>query len=371
MSAQLSFLDQNLSQPEQVEQSQQTFDTTVKKPYTQVPNRYIDKIQKTLTPSENHVCMIILRRTYGWHRKAAKISMKEFMAGIYKERVIGLSKAHLLEMGLLKKCKDGYYIDIFYDQLPYNETRPEPKSQEIPVEQIIPQENLHSPELNQELQIPVDNPTGIPCENSTYECQGDVDNSTIPEPSVLQNSAETIIVDPPEVLSDQVQNKQSKKADEKKFSVCFDISIQTDMEYNHANALVSKYGIDKCLEKLEILKNYRKEHALNNPAGFFTNSLKFDWIPPKTVRDKLEIRLRTERQIQKSHQEFDDFERMKADRELADEFVASKRASMSDSELGKLNVEARQWLLDNGANFNLLSDFDIERQVNTILLNNR
>jgi len=154
----------------------------------------------------------------------------------------------------------------------------------------------------------------------------------------------------------------------KKFSVCFDISTQTKMEYNRVLSLVSKYRTEKCLEKLEILREYRKDHTLINSAGFFTNSLKYDYIPPKTVRERIKIGLRTERQIQKTHQECELLEQEKAKKAQDEKILESKRATLSDSERSELTEKATKMLLEMGIMPAFINSFLIERQINTILL---
>ena len=50
--------------------------------FTQIPNVILDKLMSNLTDAELRVLMYICRRTYGFHRKADKISYSQFEKGI-------------------------------------------------------------------------------------------------------------------------------------------------------------------------------------------------------------------------------------------------------------------------------------------------
>lgn len=119
-----------------------------KDPFTMVPNRYIDIIKPTLSDTQRDVCDLVIRMTYGWHHKAARISNTTFMSKTGKsEPAIIRAKRSLSERGLLVILQGGggaattlYALDLYYDQ--------PSRTEDIPPGQppISPQEMVYSQE---------------------------------------------------------------------------------------------------------------------------------------------------------------------------------------------------------------------------------
>jgi len=78
--------------------------------WTQVPNLLLDEKMSQVSPAEFKCIMLITRKTVGFHRQMARISLKEFTikCGLSKQGVLN-SINNLLEKGFIKKTKqDGY-----------------------------------------------------------------------------------------------------------------------------------------------------------------------------------------------------------------------------------------------------------------------
>jgi len=85
----------------------------IEKPnYTQIPNVYFDEIMQTLNQTENIVFLVIMRKTFGWHKKRDKISYSQIMelTGIKSRTTVSTALKGLLEKGLIETQKAGQLI---------------------------------------------------------------------------------------------------------------------------------------------------------------------------------------------------------------------------------------------------------------------
>ena len=85
----------------------------IEKPnYTQIPNVYFDEIMQTLNQTENIVFLVIMRKTFGWHKKRDKISYSQIMSlsGIKSRTTVSTALKGLLEKGLIETQKAGQLI---------------------------------------------------------------------------------------------------------------------------------------------------------------------------------------------------------------------------------------------------------------------
>ncbi len=80
--------------------------------YTQIPNIYFDSIMQTLNHTENIVFLVIMRKTFGWHKKRDKISYSQIMelTGIKSRTTVSTALKGLLEKGLIETQKAGQLI---------------------------------------------------------------------------------------------------------------------------------------------------------------------------------------------------------------------------------------------------------------------
>ena len=80
--------------------------------YTQIPNVYFDEIMQTLNQTENIVFLVIMRKTFGWHKKRDKISYSQIMelTGIKSRTTVSTALKGLLEKGLIETQKAGQLI---------------------------------------------------------------------------------------------------------------------------------------------------------------------------------------------------------------------------------------------------------------------
>ena len=76
--------------------------------YTQTPNDFFDDLLKTLKEGELRVILIIIRQTFGWKKKADRISLSQLAEKTGMERKsVCRSLNSLIEKGLVKKHKFG------------------------------------------------------------------------------------------------------------------------------------------------------------------------------------------------------------------------------------------------------------------------
>lgn len=376
------------------EHAQETYNETQKTSYTKYPNKYIDKIQPTLTKCQAAICSYILRLTYGYHRPFAFISQKQFETHCikpgtkdkgYSGRQIINGKNFLLSMGLLKKIrKDGkwaYYLDIFYDQ-------PKEKPQAKEIIQSLPFEPLEIPPINEQPESTA----------GTYfsEMENHVENLTIGEPEAVspaENSdiasepkADGIIVSESEkvkknsysqsahnidtknmVFLDQDQNKQNKNWK----SVCFAFSsafgINDKRIYETFGKLIAKFGMDYVKSKIEIIKYSQRSNKILNPIGMLISACNRDYIPAKPVRDKLEANAKSEYRMRKAQNCIDSLRTAEAEREDRDNRLEKIKANLPPAKISEYMEKARaafaglpfvmERAIEASANDMILADF--------------
>ena len=80
--------------------------------YTQIPNIYFDEIMQILNQTENIVFLVIMRKTFGWHKKRDAISYSQIMSlsGIKSRSTISAALKGLQEKGLIETQKAGQLI---------------------------------------------------------------------------------------------------------------------------------------------------------------------------------------------------------------------------------------------------------------------
>lgn len=76
--------------------------------YTQIPNEFLDNIMPTLSGAENVVFLVIMRKTFGWHKKKDKISYSQIRegSGISSNTTIQTALKKLQEKGLIFIVKE-------------------------------------------------------------------------------------------------------------------------------------------------------------------------------------------------------------------------------------------------------------------------
>ena len=81
--------------------------------YTQIPNIYFDEIMQILNQTENIVFLVIMRKTFGWHKKRDNISYSQIMelSGIKSRSTVSTALKGLLEKGLIETLKTGQLIN--------------------------------------------------------------------------------------------------------------------------------------------------------------------------------------------------------------------------------------------------------------------
>ena len=55
--------------------------------YTQIPNIYFDEIMQILNQTENIVFLVIMRKTFGWHKKRDAISYSQVIYYKYNKAI--------------------------------------------------------------------------------------------------------------------------------------------------------------------------------------------------------------------------------------------------------------------------------------------
>ena len=73
---------------------------------TQVPNIFFEYWMAQLTPAEFKVLMCLSRKTFGWHKKKDKVSIKQIqkMTQLHKSGIVK-NVQKLIDLGLVKKIK--------------------------------------------------------------------------------------------------------------------------------------------------------------------------------------------------------------------------------------------------------------------------
>lgn len=76
--------------------------------YTQTPNDLVDHWLPHLNESELKVLLVVLRKTFGWHRQSDRISISQFiqLTGLSETSVLGAVKS-LISKGLISKILVG------------------------------------------------------------------------------------------------------------------------------------------------------------------------------------------------------------------------------------------------------------------------
>jgi len=75
---------------------------------------------------------------------------------------------------------------------------------------------------------------------------------------------------------------------------------------------VASYGQDKCIEKLEYMREYRKLHPIVNPAGLFRVALVKDYQPSRWITGMIKARRKADAEYQRSQAMLADMEAAKA-----------------------------------------------------------
>ena len=81
-------------------------------------------------------------------------------------------------------------------------------------------------------------------------------------------------------------------------------------DYKFFGWSIKTYGIDVCMEKLRILKEYRKLRPIGNPRAMFRTALAENYQPSKRVRAKLLADEKARRAVDKSRKESEEWKRM-------------------------------------------------------------
>jgi len=179
-------------------------------PFTMYPNRYIDYIKANLTDTERDICDVVIRMTYGWHRRNARISNTTFMAKTGKsEPSIIRAKRSLAEMGLLVILKHGggsetalYTLDLYYDQPSRTEDIP-PGQPPIPPQEMVysqedetkthnicpPMEETTQPAPSSEVEEPA------PSSDATTDCSTHHDPDIHQDIQVVEGQPKYAVVD--------------------------------------------------------------------------------------------------------------------------------------------------------------------------------
>lgn len=368
------------------EEADQIYRDTISTNYTKYPNKYIDKIRPKLKKCEASICDFVIRKTYGFHKAVAEITLDDFTKNCikpgtdkgYGQRNIIKAKNELLKMGLLIKIRNPkgqahkglYAINIFYDN-----PKPEAITKEPIATEIIP-------EIAEPIYVPVENPVHNTVENYIPEA---------PESLNLQSEIQEQIIESEQGDSSvQQENNLQKKSDPNSAhiidtknsiynakntnktknwkSVCFSFakifSIAEDKVYKPFANLVNQYGLDYVENKIQIVKEFAKSHKIENPIGLLVSACKRDYIPPRPVRQKLEIKARTESAVQKSREAFDRMLETAAENEKRQTLIDQIKSKLEPGAFDRYVERARQKF----ANLPFVMDLAVQAEANDLLL---
>ena len=371
-----------------------------KESYTEFPNRYNDLIRAKLTDTQRDVCEAVIRQTYGWHRASGRISNKTFVNKSGKsERAVITAKKQLIKMGLLVMLeapigtKAGLYmLDIHYE----NHIRPQITQEQINqlIDEVIKKDEIFAEFSTNDPELTSGNPTQPPEEiapephqidQPISEAQPNDQDLKSPEPKIeINRDIEKVREIPSTEVSsaldiyiyinnNNLNNKQTKqettKAKEIKivrssFHKLFpDFRCEPQEEFRSFANLIKKFGVEKCLEKLEIIRDYRKGRHIDNPMALFVSSLHSDYTPPARVRIKMKADKCSQNEIEKwkeKHEQMkDDYKKHDLRKQKVDEFLSSA----APEERQALEKQARAELLEQGSNPMFINDFVINQKI--------
>lgn len=321
--------------------------------FTAYPNYYTDYIKPRLTDTQRDICDIVFRLSVGWQKSSARISNQTFVDKSGKsERAIITAKQQLINIGLLimlEKAKSFtpalYAIDIYYDD-PNKSIKNKhtiedvTQSHTIPTEDILinspvilatdyPSGDTNIPELlpQDEATTIVDIVEGIPAHDyantpDTIHMPGD---NSVSEYSETANSKLNLVQSRTEFSSapyidctDLDLNKKKQTVETAPTEIPIATNIQASIRevcYNFTNLFpeakedstwkfigwcVNTYSIDKCVEKLEYMREYKKLHRVQNPMGLFRMALFKDYQPSKWITGMIRGRRRSEADIKRT-----------------------------------------------------------------------
>lgn len=401
------------------EEANEIYAETTKEPYTKYPNKYIDKIEPKLSKLGSLICRLILRLTYGYHVTTAEISMEKFVKHCtkpgenkaYSRRQIINEKNKLIEMGLLKKLKKGVYcLDIFYDIIrkPLENTEqpsiiqfnPLPhQSTDIPLapsaEAISAVQNLvmelssvenpydfSDDDVNNYLNNYVDNSVDNYVDNSVDNSQNMPSDNAKEE--ISENPVESSVCDEKKVnqiapsarayntdglsitFSDLKTNKENWK------SVCFAFAqrfgIAIEKIFGIFAGLDKKYGLEYINQKIQLIYDFAKKRKIENPIGFLVCACNANYLPPRPLRQQIEIKAKAKRVIAADSAELKEREEIYSAGVERTEKAENIRKGLSAEKIKEYVERATKILIDKGARAFLIPDIAIQSEANQLIL---
>lgn len=384
---------------------------SIKIRFTRVQNNILDNMPAKLPASDRAILDAVIRKTNGYNYATCKLSFKKLanLSG-YNQRTVKTSVRKLCAIGILcvlpknkKNDINEYYIDPYWNtdksikkQLDgLLEEKEKPSSGPCPIQEFdfIANKDLPSDEENNEA---IDNKTESGVDDSPEKICTDYKATDInPEDTESKNQidAKAFVKGLISTISDDTTRhlcsdhfsttllnsndfnininlkKQTDVPDEKKADVCFSASIQTGMKRSKIDYYMGKYGFEYFSEKLEIFKDFKIDHVLSNPAGYFTKAIEENYQSSKRLRDKWNAKKRSEKQELEQREKSLREKEEKLQEDLRAQILTQKKSNLSDCEYSELKEKAKQMLVNQGANPYFILSNAIESQINLILLN--
>ncbi len=175
------------------------------------------------------------------------------------------------------------------------------------------------------------------------------------------------------INNNNLNNKQTKqettKAKEIKivrssFHKLFpDFRCEPQEEFRSFANLLKKFGLDKCLEKLNIIRDYCKGRHVDNPIGLLVSSLYYDYIPPARVRIKMKADKCSQNEVEKWKEKQEQMKNEHEEHDLRKQKVDEFLSSAAPEERQALEKQARAELLEQGSNPMFINDFVINQKI--------
>ncbi len=226
--------------------------------YTQTPNDLFDHWLPHLTHVELKVLLVIMRKTFGWHKVRDKISLSQLekLTGSTQTSVSNAIKS-LIEKGVIKKEIVGIL-----------------GKEEVYYELIVNEDSNNSyPSCDRSPTPPIKREVTPPMAGDTKQSSS----------NTFEQQQQPVVVVVP-------QNEESLA-----------ILMQTGFDQKTASYL-SKYPIDRIRRQIENLQRQKEILEIDNPLGWLRLAIENDWQLPEPKEDYAEkaAKLREE-QLQERH----------------------------------------------------------------------
>jgi len=128
--------------------------------------------------------------------------------------------------------------------------------------------------------------------------------------SILNKEKKQTVIEPKDEKTKSEKRKAGATVCYKFFSLFPETREEDDWQFFGWAA--KEYGLDICLEKLNYMKEHRKQHEITNPKGFFRAALTKDYKPPAFIQAKIKADENAKREKERCQKESEEWQKMTA-----------------------------------------------------------